>query len=151
QVSGRVTSTAGVRFANINATYPNQFQTFSAPRLFTPLGSQIYDVKFFVPSTNTPATVSGFGAVFTDVEVLGSTSITVFDVNDVPLIPPITVPPDGTGGLSFAGVSFNAGERIAHVRIVQVGGPIGPNDISLGGPYDVVAADDFIYVEPHST
>jgi hypothetical protein len=38
--------------------------------LFTPVGSNITDALFFVPGTNgaVPATVTGFGAVFTDVD-----------------------------------------------------------------------------------
>ena len=53
-----------------NPTYANIFQTFSPPRLFTPVGSRITEGFFFVPGTNgaTPATVTGFGAVFTDVD-----------------------------------------------------------------------------------
>src|SRR6266581_4071046 len=58
---------APVRFDNINPTYSSIFQTFSPQRLFTAVGSNVVDVTFFVPGSTTPATVSGFGAVFTDV------------------------------------------------------------------------------------
>jgi hypothetical protein len=53
-----------------NPTYATTFSTFSAPRLFTPVGSRITEGLFFVPGTNgaIPATVTGFGAVFTDVD-----------------------------------------------------------------------------------
>ena len=45
----------------INATYASAFSTFSANRLFTPLGSNITDATFSVPGTNggVPATVAG--------------------------------------------------------------------------------------------
>ncbi|HBL59433.1 MAG TPA: hypothetical protein DDZ80_13225, partial [Cyanobacteria bacterium UBA8803] len=46
-------------FGNINPTYPDIFQTFSPEKLFTALGSNVLDVSFFIPGTNTPATVSG--------------------------------------------------------------------------------------------
>src|SRR3989475_8730620 len=48
-----------------NATYGAIFSTFSALRLFTPVGSNITEALFFIPGTNggEPAAVSGFGAV----------------------------------------------------------------------------------------
>jgi hypothetical protein len=53
-----------------NPTYGTIFSTFSPSRLFTPVGSNITEALFFVPGTNgtSPATVRGFGAVFTDVD-----------------------------------------------------------------------------------
>ena len=53
-----------------NPTYGTIFSTFSPERLFTPVGSNITEAVFFLPGTNggVPATVSGFGAVFTDVD-----------------------------------------------------------------------------------
>src|SRR5438093_5710339 len=53
-----------------NATYSAIFSTFSPLRLFTPVGSNITEGLFFVPGSNgtVRATVSGFGAVFTDVD-----------------------------------------------------------------------------------
>ncbi len=61
--------------------FPNDFQTFSAQRLFTAVNSNITDVSFFVPGTTTAATTSAFGAIFTDVEVAGLTKIEFFDQN----------------------------------------------------------------------
>jgi hypothetical protein len=53
-----------------NPTYGAIFATFSPSRLFTPVGSNVTEALFFVPGSNgtVPATVSGFGAVFTDVD-----------------------------------------------------------------------------------
>jgi hypothetical protein len=63
-------------FGGINASYRTNFQTFSPERLFSALGSTIVDVAFFVPNSPTnAATVNGFGAVFTDVEIAGSTKV----------------------------------------------------------------------------
>ena len=134
------------RFANINSTYPNILQVFSAPRLFTALGSNVTEVTFFLPGTTTPATVSGFGSVFTDVDTAGSTTIEYFapDGTSLGLFP---VPPaPGNQTLSFLGVSFNAGERIARVRITSGNVAPGPNDNPPTA--DVVVMDDFIYGEP---
>ena len=49
------------------------FSTFSPSRLFTPVGSNVTEALFFVPGTNgaVQATVTGFGAVFTDVDKPG--------------------------------------------------------------------------------
>ena len=53
-----------------NPTYGNIFKAFSKSRLFTPVGSNITLASFAIPGTNgnAPATVRGFGAVFTDVD-----------------------------------------------------------------------------------
>jgi hypothetical protein len=53
-----------------NPTYATAFRAFSASRLFTPVGSNITEASFSIPGTNgnAPATVRGFGAVFTDVD-----------------------------------------------------------------------------------
>src|SRR5262245_11676431 len=73
--------------ADINATYANTFQTFSPNRLFTPLGSNITFGTFSIPGTNgaAAATVSGFGAVFTDVDLANTTSIQFFGPSNTSL------------------------------------------------------------------
>lgn len=132
-----------VRFDNLNATYSAIFKTFSAERLFTALGSNITDVTFVVPATATPATVTGFGAVFTDVDSASSTTLEFFDQAGASLG---TFPvPALNAGLSFLGVSFNAGERVARVRITSGNVAPGPND---DGTNDIVVMDDFVYGEP---
>jgi len=145
----QVSSTAAVgniEFDNINPTYSGQFQTFSPQRLFTAIGSNILDVTFFIPGSNTAATVSGFGSVFTDVELANITSIQFFDQNNVSL-DTFFAPTSGNTGLSFLGVFFNAGERISRVRITNGNAALGPNE-NLPG-IDLVVMDDFIYGEPN--
>jgi len=133
----------------INPTYATTFATFSPLRLFTPLDSNITDGTFSIPGTNgaVPATISGFGAVFTDVDLAGTTleffnlagnSLGVFNV-------PIGTVADAS--LSFLGVIFDAGELIGGVRITTGTTALGPNDDPANG-VDVVAMDDFIYAEP---
>jgi hypothetical protein len=52
-----------------NTTYSETFQTFSPLRLFSPVGSNVTEAQFFVPGGgNIPARVTGFGAVFVDVD-----------------------------------------------------------------------------------
>jgi hypothetical protein len=146
--SSNATSTA-VRFGNLNATYSSQFQTFSAERVFAPVGSNVVDVTFFVPGTNIPATVTGFGAVFTDVDNATSTKIRFFDPNGVLLLSRDLLPAAGSQGLSFLGVSFQNGQRVAKVQIINGNTALGPNDNPAGG-IDAVAMDDFIYAEPQA-
>ena len=133
-----------------NATYGSTFGFFSPVRLFTPIGSNITDAFFFVPGSNgaVQATVSGFGAVFTDVDLAGSTSIQYFDLDGFLLFSQSVQP--GTvadQSLSFLGVLFTGGERIARVRITSGNTPLGPND---GGSVDVVVLDDLLYREPQA-
>ena len=134
-----------VEFGNINAAYPTYFATFSPQRLFTALGSNVVDVNFFVPGSATPATTSGFGAVFTDVDLASTTSIQYFDAGGSSL--GTFFVPAGIGGsesLSFRGVLFNAGERVGRVRITSGNAALGPVETSI----DLVVMDDFIYAEP---
>ena len=132
-----------VRFDNLNPAYSAQFQTFSPQRLFTSLGSNILDVNFFEAGSNTPAFVSGFGSVFTDVDLADLTSIEFFDQNNLSLGKFFV--PAANNGLSFLGVFFNGGELISRVRITSGNLNVGATE---NGATDVVVMDDFIYGEP---
>ena len=134
---------APVRFDTLNPTYSAIFQTFSAQRLFTAIGTNVYDVSFFVPGSGVASFTSAFGAVFTGVSLSGSTSLQFFDSNNNSL--GTFLVPVASSGLSFLGVQFNGGEQVARVRFTQGNTALGPND---GGGVDVVAVDDFIYAEP---
>ena len=144
RVSGNPAVGAPPEFSEINATYPSLFTTFSAPRLFTGLGSNIVDVLFFVPGSTTPAVTTGFGSVFTDVDLANVTSIQFFGVNNNSLgvfsVPNIA----GNETLSFLGVDFDA-PIISRVRITSGNTALGPNETPT---LDVVVMDDFIYGEP---
>src|SRR6266545_1313452 len=144
-----------------NPTYGTIFSTFSLPRLFTPVGSNITDALFFVPDTNggVPATVRGFGAVFTDVDQPdgsgpgkkhgnrgASTLIEYFGADGDLLFSSFVPAAPGDAGLSFFGIVFDDA-RIARVRITSGNVAPGPDD---GGKHDVVMMDDFLYGEPQS-
>jgi hypothetical protein len=135
-----------------NPTYVDLFTTFSPARVFVPVGSNITDVTFFIPGTNgaVPATVTAFGAVFTDVDLANTSSIQYFDINGVSLgtfFAPNVV--GATNTLSFLGVLFNAGEQISRVRIIS--GNTALSMTAVDGPnVDLVGLDDFIYAEPRS-
>jgi hypothetical protein len=143
-----------------NPSYGTAFRAFSAPRLFTPVGSNITDTFFFVPGSNgaTRAAVTGFGAIFTDVDQPdgsgpgnkhgnrgASTLIQFFGVDGRLLFSSFVPAAPGDGGFSFFGIKFND-PRIASVRITAGNVAPGPDDDKTN---DVVMMDDFIYGEPH--
>ena len=131
------------RFGEINPTYPDIFQTFSAPRLFAPLGSNVTDVFFTKPGDETVSGLTnGFGVVFTDVDLGFTTSIELFDDSSTSV--GIYYAEAYDEGLSFLGIEFEEA-LIARARIVTGNTALGPND---GDGIDVVAMDDFIYGEP---
>jgi hypothetical protein len=134
----------------INVTYATTFATFSQNRLFAPLGSTITDATFSIPGTNgtVAATITGFGVVFTDVDLANSSSLQFFDSLGASL-GSFSVPagPAGNASLSFLGVIFNAGEQIARVRITSGNTPLGPTDAP---GVDVVVMDDVLYSEPRA-
>jgi hypothetical protein len=139
-----------VRFGNINPVYPAVFSAFSQQKLFTALNSTITENLFFVPS-GTPgvnstqsATVKGFGAVFTDVNLGNSTKIEYFDVGGNLLFRRNVLPqPTQRAGFSFLGVGFDTAS-VFMVRITS------GNRILRVPNLDVVAMDDFIYGEPQA-
>lgn len=148
QVSG-VSGSPGFEFDNLDAAYPTEFVPFSGQKLFTPVGTNLTDVTFFVPGTNTPATTGAFGSVFTDVDLAGATTLSFFRQDDS-LLGTFEVPV-ADKGLSFLGVQFiGLNEAIFRVRIQTGNAVVGTADGSVpGGAFnDVVVMDDFIYAEP---
>ena len=142
-----------------NPTYGTIFSTFSPSRLFTPVGSNVTEALFFLPGTNgaDPATVRGFGAVFTDVDKPdgsgpgkkngnrgASTLMEYFDADGKLLFSSFVPASPGDGSLSFFGIVFDDA-RIARVRITTGDVAPGPNDDEQN---DIVMMDDFIYGEP---
>ena len=142
-----------------NPTYGTIFSTFSPLRLFTPVDSNITEALFFVPGSNgnVPAKVSGFGAVFTDVDLpdgsgpgntngnrQASTRIECFGIDGGLIFSSLVPASPGDASLSFFGIVFTDA-RIARVRITSGDSAPGPND---DGTHDIVMMDDFLYGEP---
>lgn len=151
-VSSTTASGVPVRFGNLNANYSTIFTTFSAQRLFIARNTHIMEVNFSIPGTTIPATVSGFGVVFTDVDSAtgGNRSlIRVYDINGRQLS--AASAPVLDNGLSFVGISFNAGERIARVVIESGNAALSASNNDGVNGVDVVAMDDFIYGEPRAS
>ena len=146
-----------------NPTYATNFVPFSPQRMFTPVGSNITEVLFFVPgaadaASAVPAAVSGFGAIFVDVDQpegsgagrqanrRASTLIECFDADNERVYSGFVPAAPGDGNLSFLGIVF-PDARIARVRITTGRVAPGPDETSRR---DIVVMDDFIYGEPQA-
>jgi hypothetical protein len=141
-----------------NPTYKTSFRAFSNLRLFSAIGGKVTDVTFFVPGGgDVAAKVSGFGAVFTDVDQPNgsgpahkrgnrhaSTLIEYYGVNGELLFSSFVPASPGDGDFSFFGIVF-PDARIARVRITSGDVAPGPDDSEK---QDVVMMDDFIFGEP---
>jgi hypothetical protein len=133
------------RFGNINPQYADIFKAFSEEKLFSPVGgSNLVEITFFVPGTNTPATVRGFGAVYADVDT-DHTAFEYFDKDGNSLGEFNT--PIQDNGLSFLGVAF-ADAVVFRVEVKYGTGALGPNDGE--GGVDVAVMDNFIFGEPQA-
>lgn len=140
---------AAANFGNIDPSSTTTFLPFSPQRLFTALGSNIVDVNFFVPGSNTPGLVRGFGSIFSDVDLANATSIQYFDANGASL-GTFFAPVGGAANqtFSFLGVSF-ATASISRVRITNGNAALGAGVTDQNGdPRDLVVMDDFLYSEP---
>jgi hypothetical protein len=149
---------AGLAATFGNATYENIFKVFSAPRLFSPIGSNVTEVRFFVPGGgDIAATTTAFGAILTDVDRPDgrkrgwlslhrrpSTIIEYFGTDGEVLFSSAVPASPGDGSQSFFGIVF-AEPLIARVRITTGDAAPGPNDDRRS---DIVMMDDFIYGEP---
>jgi hypothetical protein len=136
-------------FRDVDASYAGLFTPFSAPRLFASQNLPVngsnpsVDVVFRVPGTGVAATTNAFGAVFADVNSTNRTYLQFFSADGRDL----GIYPAPTGTLSFVGVRYDAGERIALVRVRAGDFRLG-RGIVQSGTQDLVAMDDFVYGEP---
>ena len=156
------------KFSSLNKRAARQFKTFSSPRLFAALLDTKITTKFFVPGTEHPATVSGFGAVYTDVDLKHTSFLTLYDRRGC-IVAKIAVPPKDKG-LSFVGaivksVRYPGGRHRKHPHYPKyIHAPVYKAVLKLGNAplvqhnkcyrrsrryaRDFVATDNFIYGEP---
>jgi hypothetical protein len=148
---------SGIADTFINPTYATEFQAFSPVRLFSPIGSNITDVQFFVPGSGLlPATTRGFGVVFSDVDQPdgsgpgvkrgnrgASTLVRYYGENGALIYSSFVPASPGDATISFLGIVFDD-SRIARVRITTGSAAPGGDDEDR----DVVVMDDFIFGEP---
>jgi hypothetical protein len=156
--AGAIFTTDGIGFRNsdndfsdINPAYADDFNAFSLPKTFMPIGSAVLNVSFRVPGTETQAATRGFGVVFSDVERAGAASIKLFDAEGRSLgqyHAPVRSDP---AGFSFVGVVFES-PIVVQVRITSGQRALGADvqDPSDGGNLDLAVMDDYLYAEPHA-
>lgn len=154
--SGAVFSTPGsgfrndsLKFAEVNAEYAAEFSAFSPTKVFSPVGSNVMDVIFQVAGEPTAAQVTGFGAIFSDVDVEGATKLEFFNAIGTKLATVVAPRRSDAAGLSFVGAKF-ATALVARVRITLGTGALSAlaKDVTGGGTADLVVVDNFIYGEP---
>ena len=138
-------------FSEINPAYADNFNAFSLPKTFMPLGSDELTVSFRVPGFATPASTRGFGVVFSDVERVGAASIKLFDAKGRSLGQYHAPVRSDAAGFSFVGVVFES-PLVAEVRITSGQHALGADvqDLSDGGNRDLVVMDDYLYAEPQA-
>jgi hypothetical protein len=136
-------------FSDINPAYADDFNAFSQPKTFMPVGSAEMTVDFRVPGTGTRAATRGFGVVFSDVERAGAASIKLFDAEGRSLGQYHAPVRSDAAGFSFVGVVFDS-PIVAQVRITSGQRALGADvqDLSDGGNLDLAVMDDFLYAEP---
>lgn len=144
-VSASAASGTPVRFGDINPGYSSTFITFTAQRMFVARGAHALQVQFFQPGTTNRAVVKGFGVVFSDVDVASHAIVFAYAPDGSQLA--AASAPALSGGLSFVGLSFDAGEKIDHV-VIRAGTHALSASNNDGGSVDVIAMDDVIYGEP---
>lgn len=143
-------SGAAKDFGDVDPAYVTNFEAFSPQRLFRAIDSTQTDVTFFIPGSTQAATVSGFGVVFSDVDLENTTSLQLFDSGGTLLRTEFARATRGEGTFSFLGVKFD-GAPVARVRITSGNAALAPGfheDPGAASPTDLVVMDDFVYGEP---
>lgn len=137
-------------FAEINPTYADQFKAFSPKVMFSAIGTNVITAEFRVAGSQTPAIVTGFGVVFSDVDMDNVSSLELFDKNGRSLGKLFAPSRSDGNGLSFVGLKFDV-PIVARVKITCGNGALGAgvDDITAGGPADLVVVDNVIFGEPH--
>jgi hypothetical protein len=138
-------------FSEINPAYADDFNAFSQPKTFMPIGSAELDANFRVPGSEIPAATRGFGLVFSDVEREGAASIKLFDAKGRSLGQYHAPVRRDANGFSFVGVVFDSA-IVAQVHITSGQQALGADvqDLSEGGNRDLVVMDDYLYGEPRA-
>ena len=156
--AGAIFTTDGTGFSNsdndfsdINPAYADDFNAFSLPKTFMPIGSSALTVSFRVAGAETRAATRGFGVVFSDVERQGAASIKLLDAEGRSLGQYHAPVRTDAAGFSFVGVVFDS-PMVAEVRIAsgQQALGAGVQDLSDGGNLDLAVMDDYLYAEPQA-
>ena len=148
QVSVNSDTDPARKFGNLDASYVTEFSLFSPKRLFAAAGSVTLAATFFQPNvTAQSASITGFGAVFADVDLANTTKLELLSSSGAVLASGFA--PVNDKGLSFLGLTLDAGQVATSVRITAGNLALGAGHLD-DATHDVVAMDDFIYSEPQA-
>lgn len=136
------------QFGDIDSLYRDEFIPYSPLRNITSVGSNIIDIHFKSPGSDKPGYVHGFGVVLSDVNIPGSTSVSLYSGKFFLGTFPIKIA--DTGEFSFFGI-YLPQVKITRARIKLGEAPLGNGvkDVcdSPAGK-DLVAMDDLIFSNP---
>lgn len=155
----QVYTVSGDGFASVNPNVSGLFPAFSPNNTFAPFNDNTIDMSFVLASSPTtppvPAVVSGFGAIFVNVQLPNTSSIEYFSGPNS--LGKFFVPPAGSSGQpEFLGVIFNS-PVVTNVRLTLGTAQIYNFDgttfssSTVNNPAsgaNLVATDDFVYSEP---
>lgn len=152
---------SGDGFASVNPATAGQFPAFSPNNTFVMFDEDpnsfednLIEQSFTFAGTTNAAGTRGFGAIFTDVEIAGTSSIEYF--NGSRSLGRFFVEPGNSGDTQFLGVLFD--QPIVTSVTLTVGTnalfnfdgtnfrSFGPEDLANG--IDLAVTDDFVYAEP---
>jgi hypothetical protein len=150
---------SGDGFNSVSPVTVGQFTAFSPTNtfaMFDPNDGQFEDrfieQTFVVPGTNISALSKGFGAIFTDVELAGTSSIEYFGQQGVSL-GKYEVPVGASGETQFLGVLFDQPiiESVkltlgTHAAFSFDGSVV--KSLELAEGMDLAATDDFLFATP---
>ena len=151
----------GHTFTSVNPSVAGLFPPFSPKNTFAMFNDNGIDFKFVLPSTTDSTIVSaasrGFGAVFENVEIAGTTSIQYFNGNT--LLDTEFAPVAGKGQQSFVGALFNSPvvTRVVLTLGTDVifsfdGTTVKPGPFADDGvTHNLVTTDDWAFAEPVAT
>jgi serine/threonine protein kinase len=137
---------APVRFGDVNPSYVDAFRTFSEERLFSPVGSNVVDLTFFVAGTQQPALVRGFGAILD-----GPHPQLLLEYAEGPTLHQLIdkhgpLPPEQLAPLALHVASvlqYLAGQRVVHLDVkpgnIVMGLPPRLIDLSIARGFDEAA------------
>jgi hypothetical protein len=152
---------SGDDFASVNPATTGEFPAFSPKNTFVMFDQESgkFDDRFIeqsitFPSTTNAAGTRGFGAIFKDVELAGSSSIEYF--NGSKSLGKYSVPVGNSGDTEFLGVLFD------DPIVTSVTLTVGTNALfsfdgnsfqsfgaeNLQNGIDLAVTDDFVYAEP---
>jgi hypothetical protein len=130
-------------FAEIDTAFKSQFTAFSRNKLFSAKGTNITEVNFQLPGTSTPAYVTSFGLIFSDVDNAEATTVEIYEGTKL-----ISSAKAQAANKKFSFVGLHTSDvRITRVKITSGNTALAPG-IQDGSAKDMVAMDDFIYSEP---